>query len=228
MMSVGRLAASAPCSTGFVVRTVLRLPDVRHKVGRQEQASKMGHVAAKAPEGNLKPFQTTLSGATSIVLIQQSAAAAISGASESLGCCSHGGSGVCIFGQSAQADHRSTHEARSLSPAPGHQHGQEEGHSVHRDAGVHRGADRGRHPVPIRHTKGGGLCCALAHAHGSQPSLVHACGLYACQHIVPNAMSTHADYCSCGAQNRKNTSARLELRKYNKFLRRITLHREIK
>ncbi len=29
-------------------------------------------------------------------------------------------------------------------------------------------------------------------------------------------------------QNRKNTSARLELKKYNKFLRRITLHREIK
>lgn len=33
----------------------------------------------------------------------------------------------------------------------------------------------------------------------------------------------------CGwLQNRKNTSARLELKKYNKNLRRMTLHREIK
>lgn len=29
-------------------------------------------------------------------------------------------------------------------------------------------------------------------------------------------------------QNRKNTSSRLELMKYNKYLRRYTLHREIK
>ena len=29
-------------------------------------------------------------------------------------------------------------------------------------------------------------------------------------------------------KNRKNTTARLELRKYNRFLRRVTLHREIK
>ena len=29
-------------------------------------------------------------------------------------------------------------------------------------------------------------------------------------------------------KNRQNTSARLELRKYNPFLRRYTLHREIK
>ena len=29
-------------------------------------------------------------------------------------------------------------------------------------------------------------------------------------------------------QNRKNTSARLELKKYNKYLRRMTVHREIK
>jgi large subunit ribosomal protein L33 len=29
-------------------------------------------------------------------------------------------------------------------------------------------------------------------------------------------------------KNKKNTTGRLELRKYNKFLRRVTLHREIK
>jgi ribosomal protein L33 len=29
-------------------------------------------------------------------------------------------------------------------------------------------------------------------------------------------------------QNRKNTAAKLELKKYNKYLRRVTLHREIK
>jgi large subunit ribosomal protein L33 len=29
-------------------------------------------------------------------------------------------------------------------------------------------------------------------------------------------------------KNKKNTPARLELRKYNKFLRRVTVHREIK
>jgi len=60
----------------------------------------------------------------------------------------------------------------------------------------------------------------------------HWCTRAACTHVSTSCRtpiaSTHADYCSCGAQNRKNTSARLELRKYNKFLRRITLHREIK
>lgn len=29
-------------------------------------------------------------------------------------------------------------------------------------------------------------------------------------------------------KNKKNTPARLELRKYNRFLRRVTVHREIK
>ncbi|MBX3730516.1 MAG: 50S ribosomal protein L33 [Candidatus Sumerlaeia bacterium] len=29
-------------------------------------------------------------------------------------------------------------------------------------------------------------------------------------------------------KNRKNTTARLELKKYNKFLRRHTIHREVK
>lgn len=29
-------------------------------------------------------------------------------------------------------------------------------------------------------------------------------------------------------KNRKNTTERLELKKYNKFLRRVTVHREIK
>lgn len=29
-------------------------------------------------------------------------------------------------------------------------------------------------------------------------------------------------------KNKKNTAARLELRKYNPFLRRVTVHREIK
>jgi large subunit ribosomal protein L33 len=29
-------------------------------------------------------------------------------------------------------------------------------------------------------------------------------------------------------KNKKNTTGRLELRKYNRFLRRVTLHREIK
>lgn len=30
------------------------------------------------------------------------------------------------------------------------------------------------------------------------------------------------------SKNKKNTPARLELRKFNKFLRRVTVHREIK
>lgn len=30
------------------------------------------------------------------------------------------------------------------------------------------------------------------------------------------------------AKNKKNTPARLELRKYNRYLRRVTVHREIK
>jgi large subunit ribosomal protein L33 len=29
-------------------------------------------------------------------------------------------------------------------------------------------------------------------------------------------------------KNKKNTPSRLELKKYNKFLRRVTLHREVK
>jgi large subunit ribosomal protein L33 len=32
----------------------------------------------------------------------------------------------------------------------------------------------------------------------------------------------------CPAQNRRNTPGRIELMKYNKYLRRYTLHREIK
>ena len=62
-----------------MVRTVLRLPYVRHNVGRQEQAKQV-MLPRKLRKATLKPFQTTLSGATSIVLI---AAAAISGALES-------------------------------------------------------------------------------------------------------------------------------------------------
>jgi len=29
-------------------------------------------------------------------------------------------------------------------------------------------------------------------------------------------------------KNRKNTTARLELKKYNKFMKKVTLHREVK
>ena len=34
--------------------------------------------------------------------------------------------------------------------------------------------------------------------------------------------------CALLPQNRKNSSARLELKKYNKYLRRVTLHREVR
>ena len=32
----------------------------------------------------------------------------------------------------------------------------------------------------------------------------------------------------CTEKNKKNTPKRLELKKYNKYLRRVTLHREVK
>jgi ribosomal protein L33 len=37
--------------------------------------------------------------------------------------------------------------------------------------------------------------------------------------------STNCLACQCFAQNKKNTPARMELMKYNKYLRRYTLHK---
>ena len=41
-------------------------------------------------------------------------------------------------------------------------------------------------------------------------------------------MCAPADAAVARAQNRRNTPGRIELMKYNKYLRRYTLHREIK
>ena len=45
---------------------------------------------------------------------------------------------------------------------------------------------------------------------------------------VPDQPRHLANFLLLAVQNRKNTSARLELKKYNKYLRRMTVHREIK
>ena len=88
------------------------------------------------------------------------------------------------------------------------------GRAHDRDPGVHRGARRGRHPQPLHHAEGG------------QPG-----GRTGWAGVAAPGSSTP----SCPApvslgvlQNKKNTPERMELMKFNKYLRRMTLHKEVR
>ena len=72
------------------------------------------------------------------------------------------------------------------------------------------------------------LECTEARGEGQTPTR------YTTQKVRPVVLVNHAlslgapSECVCILQNRKNTTGRMELKKYNKYLKRHTVHKEIK
>lgn len=83
---------------------------------------------------------------------------------------------------------------------------------------MYRSARFGADPLPIHHTKGETDGILLSSARRNGPSDLSALGDLGAQVLTQVA----------ALQNRKNTTGRMELKKYNKYLKRVTVHKEIK
>lgn len=77
-----------------------------------------------------------------------------------------------------------------------------------------------------------GRHCSVAHGRSCAPHAHSPCVRHRTDARAPAAPTTayapSCRPCRGALQNRRNTPDRLELMKYNKYLRRMTLHREIK
>ena len=94
-------------------------------------------------------------------------------------------------------------------------------HSMHRDHGVHRGTQAWADTFTLHHTEGEteGLPYVKFTAH-RQYFIIFGALSEPLQMTLPDTLRT--------VQNKRTTPGRLELKKYNPFLKRHTVHREIK